>query len=248
MKIISLVLCALVAPLLAEPEAKTFKASDGTEVIYRFAAPAKIESGKKYPLVIFLHGAGERGKDNKAQLKHGVNAILKHTEKIGEPTFLIAPQCPTGIWWTNIDNTAKRTAEQKPITLLDAVLELTEDTAKTQAIDPKRIYITGLSMGGFGTWAALAKKPDLFAAAIPICGGGDPKTAAAFKHVPIQIFHGDADTVVKPDGSQKMFDALKQAGSNAKLTLYPGVGHNSWTQTYDNQEIIRWLFSQTKSN
>jgi predicted peptidase len=247
MKKIPLMLMAVTGSVMAEPETKTFKASDGTEVLYRQAAPAGLENGKKYPLVLFLHGSGARGNDNKAQLKHGVNAIFKNAGKIGEPTFLIAPQCPQGIWWTNIDNGAKRDANQKPITLLDAVLELTEDTAKNQPIDPERIYITGLSMGGFGTWAALAKKPDLFAAAIPICGGGDPKTAETFKHVPIRIFHGTDDTVVKPDGSQKMFDALKQAGSKAELTLYPGVAHNSWTQTYANEEVIRWLFNQTKS-
>jgi len=143
----------------------------------------------------------------------------------------------------------KRLADAKgPNALLDAVLELVDQTASEQAVDPDRIYITGLSMGGFGTWSILARKPQIFAAAIPICGAGDPETVDAFKHLPIRIFHGAADDVVPPAGSQLMFDALKKAGSDAELTLYPGVGHNSWTQTYNNREIIRWLFAQTKSD
>jgi predicted peptidase len=247
MRRLALLIITLASAAFAEPEAKTFKASDGSEVLYRYSAPTNIERGKKYPLVLFLHGAGERGNDNKAQLKHGVNAIMKNADSLKQPIFLIAPQCPKDIWWTQAQTKAERSSK-KPITVLDAVLEVIEDTSKNQQIDPKRIYITGLSMGGFGTWAALAKDPKLFAAAIPICGGGDPKAAATYKRVPIQIFHGSADTVVSPDNSQKMFDALQQAGSQAKLTIYPGVAHDSWTQTYANEEVIRWLLTQTKSN
>jgi predicted peptidase len=247
MKYFIILSITLVTAAFAEPEAKIFKASDGSELLYRYSTPTNIERGKKYPLVLFLHGSGERGNDNKAQLKHGVNAIMKNADKLKQPIFLIAPQCPKDIWWTQAQTNAEGSS-MKPITVLDAVLEVIEDTSKKQQIDHKRIYITGLSMGGFGTWAALAKDPKLFAAAIPICGGGDPKTAATFKHVPIQIFHGDADTVVRPDGSQKMFNALQQAGSHAKLTIYPGVAHDSWTQTYANEEVIRWLLTQTKSN
>jgi predicted peptidase len=232
-----------------ETEPKTFGAADGTEVLYQFAAPAKIEEGKTYPLVLFLHGSGERGSDNKAQLNHGVKAILENADKLGQPVFLIAPQCPLDKTWApyRIDpgSPADGTLANP---LLDAVLALVGETASKQAVDRKRIYITGLSMGGFGTWAAIASKPDVFAAAIPICGSGDPRTAGRFKDMPIRIFHGDADNVVPPAGSQLMFDALKEAGSDAKLTLYPGVGHNSWTRTYADEDVIRWLFAQTKSD
>lgn len=235
MKTLLVLLITVASVAAVEPEAKTFKAKDGPEVLYRFAAPAKVESGKKYPLVLFLHGAGERGNDNKAQMKHGVNAILQNAEKLNQPIFLIAPQCPKDGWWAGGP-------------LLDNVLELVEETIKEQSVDPKRVYITGLSMGGYGTWSAIAKKPKIFAAAIPICGGGDPATVKAFKKMPIWIFHGSDDNVVPPSGSQNMFDALKKAGSEAKLTLYPGVGHNSWTQTYSDKEVISWLFEQTKTN
>ncbi|QTN33107.1 prolyl oligopeptidase family serine peptidase [Akkermansiaceae bacterium] len=231
----------------ADPEPKSFEATDGTEVLYRFATPGKTEEGKTHPLVLFLHGSGERGNDNKSQLKHGVDEILANAEKQGQAIFLIAPQCPADKTWAPYRIDPSSPADGKAENpLLDAVLELVGETCANHPVDPKRIYITGLSMGGFGTWAAIARKPEMFAAAIPICGGGDPRTAARFKEMPIRIFHGDADNIVPPSGSQRMFDALKEAGSRAELTLYPGVGHNSWTQTYRDEEVIRWLFAQTK--
>lgn len=246
MKTILPILFMLAIGVAAEPEAKTFTASDGTELPYRYSAPTNVEEGKKYPLVIYLHGSGSRGSDNKAQLRQAVDPILGHAEKLKQPIFLIAPQCPLGTTWLTSPRTGKD-APGKSLTVLDAVFELTDEISWKQPVDSARIYITGLSMGGHGTWGALAKKPDLFAAAIPICGGGDPKTADLFKHVPIQIFHGADDKVVPPGRSQEMFDALQRAGSQAKLTIYPGVEHDSWTQTYANEEVIRWLFNQTKS-
>lgn len=238
-------LFTLAASIAAEPVAKSFTASDRSELLYRIAAPVEIQTGKKYPLVIFLHGSGKRGNDNVSQLANGVNDILKNAIKLNQPTYLIAPQCPNGVWWDQV-HPDKKESEEQPLTTLDAVIELTMEMISKEPIDPKRIYITGLSMGGFGTWSALEKKPNLFAAAIPICGGGNPEKVADYKHVPIQIFHGAADQSVLPLRSQKMHDALKAVGSSAKLTLYEGVGHDCWTQTYSNEEVIRWLFSQTK--
>jgi len=249
MKTFLALLLTMASAAAIETEPKTFKAPDGTEVLYRFAAPEKIGEGKKYPLVLFLHGSGERGNDNKAQLNHGVKSILENSEKLGQPIFLIAPQCPADKTWapyrTDPSSPADGTLANP---LLDAVLALIEKTASEHAVDRDRIYITGLSMGGFGTWAAISRKPDVFAAAIPICGAGDPRTAGRFKGLPIRIFHGDKDNVIPPAGSQLMFDALKEAGSDAKLTLYPGVGHDSWTKTYADEEVVRWLFAQTKSD
>ena len=165
--------------------------------------------------------------------------ILKGASALGEPVYLIAPQCPQGRWWA--DAGGKNS-------LPEAVLELVEETAKTNPVDHNRIYVTGLSMGGFGTFDMLARSPKTWAAAIPICGGGDPKSAAKFKKVPIRIFHGDADSVVPAGGSKAMAEALKKARADVELTLYPGVGHNSWTQTYRDPEVMKWLFSQKKAD
>jgi len=249
MKTFLALLLTMASAAAIETEPKTFKAKDGTEVQYRFAAPAKIEEGKKYPLVLFLHGSGQRGNDNIAQLRHGAKAIFKNAEKLGQPIFLIAPQCPSEKTWAPYRFDSNRPVDEEPDNpLLDAVLALVEVTASEQAVDRDRVYITGLSMGGFGTWAAITRQPKTFAAAIPICGAGDPRTVDRFKNLPIQIFHGADDKVVAPGGSQRMFAALNKAGSDAKLTVYPGVGHDSWTRTYDDTEVIRWLFAQTKSD
>ncbi len=226
-------------PLAAAPEAMEWKAPDGTNIKYRWSTPAKIEPGKTYPLVLFLHGAGERGDDNKAQLKHGVTSIIQNAEKLGKPVFLIAPQCPADGWWSNRGKEGKNA-------LLDALLALVDAKLKEQPIDPKRFHVTGLSMGGYGTWELLGRVPDRIASAIPICGGGDPKLAKKFKDVPVWAFHGEADDVVPVERTREMVAAMEKAGGKPKATYYPGVGHNSWTRTYQNQEVIRWMLEQSR--
>ncbi len=227
----------------AGPVEKEWQAPNGTTVRFRWCAPATPEPGKTYPLVLFLHGAGERGTDNKAQLKHGVTAILKGAEALGEPCFLIAPQCPPDRWWTPIDRGTMRPADGGK-DLLDAVLALVAETSKSQPVDAKRFYVTGLSMGGYATWDLLARAPDRIAAAIPICGGGNPAKAGGFKDVPIWAFHGDADPVVPVRATRDMIAALEKAGGKPKYTYYPGVQHDSWTQTYADPEVIKWFFAQ----
>jgi predicted peptidase len=226
----------------AAPEAREWKAADGTIIKYRWSAPEKIEPGKTHPLVLFLHGSGERGDDNAAQLKHGVIPIIKGAEKIGKPVFLIAPQCPADRWWSapKTDRTALTAADQ-PNALLENVLALVSSIQKEHPVDPKRFHITGISMGGFGTWDLLARAPGRIASALPVCGGGDPALAAKFKDVPIWAFHGEADNVVPVQATRSMIEALEKAGGKPKATYYPGVGHDSWTPTYDNPEVIRWL-------
>lgn len=233
--------------LAAPPEAREWKAPNGTVVKYRHIAPEKTAAGKTYPLVLFLHGAGERGDDNTAQLKHGISAILEGAERLGEPCFLIAPQCPADQWWAPIDHgTMRLSAAGKPNPLLDAVLALVDDTMKRQPVDPKRFYVTGLSMGGFGTWDLLGRVPEKIAAAVPICGGGDPSLAARFKDVPIWAFHGEADPTVPVKSTKDMIAALEKAGGKPKSTFYPNVPHDSWTRTYADPEVIRWIFAQRK--
>lgn len=231
----------------ATPEAREWKAPDGTVVRYRWSAPDKTEPGKNYPLVLFLHGAGERGTDNKAQLKHGVIPIIEGAKKLGNPLFLIAPQCPADKWWSPPDSSKTRlSAADQPNALLETILALVVETQRTHPIDPKRIHVTGISMGGFGTWDLLGRATDQLASAMPICGGGDPALATKFKHVPIWAFHGEADNVVPSRGTRDMIEALEKAGGQPRVTYYPDTGHDSWTRTYDNPEVIRWLLAQTR--
>ncbi|MEO5917354.1 MAG: dienelactone hydrolase family protein [Luteolibacter sp.] len=232
----------------AELEVREFTAKDGTVVKYRWSAPEKIEPGKTYPLVLFLHGAGERGDDNTAQLKHGVHSILTGMAKLDQPVFLIAPQCPKERWWTPVDMEKMRlSAAGQPNPLLEGVLALVDETTRTQPVDSKRFYLTGISMGGFATWDVLGRIPDKIAAAVPICGGGDSSLAATYKEVPIWAFHGEADPVVPVRTTQEMISALEKAGGKPKATYYPGVEHDSWTRTYDDPALFRWLLDQHRN-
>ncbi|MCX6877661.1 MAG: dienelactone hydrolase family protein [Verrucomicrobia bacterium] len=228
-----------------QPEAREWQAPDGTVVKYRWSAPETLEAGQTYPLVLFLHGAGERGDDNRAQLQHGVTPLLEGAAKLKQPCFLIAPQCPANLWWAPINRETMHLSEaDKPNKLLEAVLALVDETMKKQPVDAKRFYVTGLSMGGFATWDLLGRVPGRIAAAVPICGGGDPALAARFKDVPIHAFHGEADAVVPVRTTRDMITALEKAGGKPAATYYPEVNHDSWTRTYNDPELLRWLFEQ----
>jgi predicted peptidase len=214
---------------------------------YRLLKPNPFDPSQKYPLVIFLHGAGERGSDNEKQLVHGMNEFASDEIMARYPAFVIAPQCPEGEAWGGFSRLAKKQTPDGQLTpALDATLKAVAALRKELSIDDKRIYITGLSMGGYGTWDALAKQPDLFAAAAPICGGGSTAQVDKFKHIPIWAFHGSDDKTVPAERSREMIEALKAAGATPKYTEYAGVGHNSWAQTYSNPGLYEWLFAQRK--
>lgn len=246
-KIIITSLLGTAAAIGAELEAREWKAPDGTVLKYRWSAPENPTAGKTYPLVLFLHGSGERGSNNRSQLKHGVMPILNGAKKLGQPCFLIAPQCPRGGWWSPFDKKFKRlSAASEPNPLLESVIAFVDKAMAENPIDPKRFYVTGLSMGGFATWDMLGRVPEKIAAAVPICGGGDPSLAIRFKDVPIHAFHGAIDSEVPVAATELMIEALKNAGAQPKVTYYSGVDHVSWTQTYDNIEVIRWMFDQRR--
>lgn len=229
-------------------EARTFERGD-LKLSYRLLKPKVYEAAKNYPLVIFLHGAGERGDDNAKQLVHGMNDFASDEVMAKHPAFVIAPQCPAEQQWGGINRLAKvDTPDGKLAPALEATLQVAEALQKEFSIDGQRVYITGLSMGGYGSWRALEVHPDRFAAAAIICGGGNAAAAASFKHVPIWAFHGADDKTVPATESQKMIEALRAAGGEPKYTEYPGVGHNSWAVTYANPELYAWLFAQRKSN
>ena len=187
---------------------------------------AKPEAG--WPLFVFLHGSGERGTDLNLVKKHGPPKLAGDKPEL-ESFLMIAPQCPLGRWWDTI-----------------AVKDLIDQTVAGQPVDPKRIYITGISMGGFATWNLLKEHPEFMAAAVPICGAGDPITVSRFKAVPIWAFHGSQDEAVPVQRSIEMVEALKKVNANIKFTLYEGVPHDSWTRTFENPALYRWLLEQKK--
>ena len=196
-------------------------------VHYLFSLPETYDKADKHPLIIFLHGMGERGDNLQRVAIHGPPKNVKKGNKT--PFIIVSPQCPRTEWW----NMTKLSQ------LLDHIL------ATTKA-DPKRVYLTGLSMGGYGTWAWAAREPKRFAAAIPICGGGKARTAEKLIDLPIWAIHGDKDRTVPAERSKIMVEAIKKAGGKkVKLTLYPGVGHNSWTKAYNDKEIYKWLLSHS---
>ncbi|HPU34142.1 MAG TPA: PHB depolymerase family esterase [Phycisphaerae bacterium] len=182
---------------------------------------------KKWPLILFLHGAGERG-DNLEKVKiHGPPKLVEHGRKL--PFIVVSPQCPADSWW-------------EPVSL-NALLDEVQDRHR---VDPDRIYVTGLSMGGFGTWDLATRYPERFAAIAPICGGGNKLLVGRIKNVPVWAFHGDADPVVPVKRTDEMVEALKRAGGNVKYTCYPGVQHDSWTATYNNPELYEWFLSHKR--
>ena len=228
-------------------EKKIYADADGKKLPYRLLKPMTVDPNEKYPLVVFLHGAGERGDDNEAQLRHGVPEFLKPENRKDYPCFLIAPQCPAAQKWVDVDWGGDTHMQPKePSEPIRLVLGLIDDARKDYPVDPKRVYITGLSMGGFGTWDILARRPDLFAAAVSICGGADETTAAKIAKIPIWAFHGAKDGAVKVSRTRNMIEALKKAGGEPKYTEYPDVGHDSWVPAYKDAEMMKWLFAQKK--
>ena len=197
------------------------------------------------PLVVFLHGAGERGNDNVAQLTHCVRFFLEDTITNTYPFLLIAPQCPEGKRWVNTDwSLPEHQMESEPTTEMHSVFTLIDDLIENGSVDSTHVYICGLSMGGFGVWDALQRQPKRFAAAIAICGGGDPAYAVGMKDSPVMIFHGLQDGVVMPARSQQMYEALTKAGNhNVILITYPEMGHGCWNQAFSTPGIFKWLFS-----
>lgn len=227
-------------------EARDFSA-DGAKLAYRLLKPATIEPGKSYPLVIFLHGAGERGDDNKAQLKHGAPLFAKPESREKFPCFVIAPQCPKDQTWSAVKGwTDAESFQTEPKPAMKLLLGAVDAIEKEFTIDPDRIYVTGLSMGGYGSWDLITRFPGKFAAAIPVCGGGDKEKIAIAKGVPVWAFHGLADNVVPPARSQEMVAAIRAAGGKAAHTEYPGVAHDSWTYAYGEPNLLPWLFAQRR--
>jgi predicted peptidase len=216
---------------------KTFKNDDGTTSPYVVFVPRGYDGTKEYPVILFLHGAGETKnpkakKEGKMPVEVGIGPAIKKREK-DFPFIVVIPRAE-GFGWTAASANGKRA-----LAMLDEVM-------KEYKVDPKRQYLTGLSMGGMGTWSIAIAHPDRFAAIVPICGRGDTSAAGKIKDLPCWCFHGDADTAVKVEGSRDMIDAIKKAGGKPKYTEYPGVGHNSWDKAYATDELYTWLLEHKK--
>ncbi len=219
----------------AVQQTKSFKATIKTTVSanYLLFLPRDYETRKsqRWPLILFLHGAGERGTNLWLVAKHGPPKIVRNKPDL--PFIVVSPQCPTGQRWDNA-----------------TVLALLDSVVKKYRVDRSRVYLTGLSMGGFGTWSLGVAYPERFAAIVPICGGGDPvavmladpKKLGALKSLPVWAFHGAKDPTVKLEESQRMVNALRQIGcKEVELTVYPEAQHDSWTETYANPKLYDWL-------
>ncbi len=219
-------------------EAHRFTAADGTCLDYLLFLPALYgeEPQRRWPLILFLHGAGERGADLALVKKHGIARLVDEQAETF-PFLAISPQCPAEHRWTEYT---------------DLLLAIVEQVSSAYAVDRRRVYLTGLSMGGLGTWVLGAAAPERFAALAPICGPLRPPTedwearARALAHTPVWAFHGGMDPVVPVADSERMVEAIQQAGGDARLTVYPEADHDSWTVTYANPELYAWFLRQRR--
>lgn len=233
-----------------EPFTEHSVESQGETFKYRLLAPARIEPGVKYPVVLFLHGAGERGDDNEKQLQYFPEMMAQAEYQRKFPCFVVAPQCREGKMWVNLDWSSKQSIPMdEPTADMAAAVAALEQVLAEYPADMNRIYLTGLSMGGYGSWDLAARQPDRFAAVVPICGGGDEKQAAKLKNLPIWAWHGDQDNAVPVERSRSMIEAIRAAGGEPKYTELKGVGHNSWTPAYTAEDgVVPWMFRQRKKS
>lgn len=220
-------------------------------LLYRYLEPAAVKKGKTYPLVLFMHGAGERGSDNLRQLLLCMRVFTNPVNREKYPCYVLAPQCPKDGYWAYESRPGFMTWDMPkdfPETArMQAVMQLVDDFAATHPVDTRRLYIMGLSMGGMATWDVIARHPDKFAAAVPICGAinidrltGDIKSA-------VRICHGDADNIVPLEYSRQAYRKLSACGVNVQYREYPGIGHNSWDPAVTEPDFLPWLFSQKKA-
>lgn len=236
-----ILICALTAvAILAADNLAVCTEQPGAQGAAKLDAQVKIQMGyllylpkdydqqDSWPLLLFLHGSGERGTDLELVQKHGPPKLIGEGKDF--PFIVVSPQCPVSRTWEPIE-----------------LIALLDDIAQKHKVDQDRICVTGLSMGGYGTWRLASFAPERLAAIAPICGGGETFWAKQFAHLPTWAFHGAKDTGVPVERSQVMVDALKKSGGDPKLTIYPDAGHDAWTETYNNPEFYKWLLEQKRT-
>ena len=228
-------------------------ADDGAghaSISYRLMSPQSTDAKSRDPLIVFLHGAGERGSDNLAQLRYLPEVLALEENRRRYPCYVAAPQCPLGSTWCTTNPKAPE-LQRLGATSLPAglVAELVRDVVADHAVDERRIYLTGLSMGGFGVWYAAARDPERFAAAAPICGGVRLFEPQRLRDLPIWAVHGADDDVVPCDYSRRAIAAVRNAGGRPRYDELPKVGHDSWTPAYDPSfGLLDWLFAQRRDD
>jgi len=234
--LLAIALATFIVPLIAkaadeqaDQQPKVFEKQVTVRLNYLLFLPEGYaeNSDTKWPLMLFLHGAGERGNDVSKVKAHGPPKIVQNRKDF--PFIVVSPQCPADSWW-------------RPYELV----ALLDEIQKDYRVDADRVYLTGLSMGGFGTWDLASQFPRRFAAIAPICGGGNPAMVRRIKDLPVWVFHGDADRVVPVALSDEMVEKLKNAGADVKYTRYEGIDHDSWTKTYANEELYQWMLSHKR--
>ena len=226
----------------------------GDTLLYRLLLPENYNPGKTYPMVLFLHGSGERGNDNEAQLIHGGNLFLRDSIRNNYPAIIVFPQCPAEDSWVNMkasaDSMGKRffifNTTAKPTTAMRLLLKLVKNIIAQYPITKRQLYVGGLSMGGMGTYELVRRQPSLFIAAFPICGAADLSIVPKLKKVHWWIFHGEKDESVNPQYSKTMVTALQKINVPVNFKFYAEAAHNSWDNAFAEPELMAWLFSNKK--
>ena len=252
---IALVLCIISAGAQDLKKYERGSYTNGKESInYRILFPENFDASREYPMVVFLHGSGERGSDNEKQLVHGGKLFLKEKFRKEFPAIVVFPQCSSDSFWSNVEFGNSASGQRtfnfatggRPTKSMRALLGMLDNLRDKPFIDKKQVYIGGLSMGGMGTYELLRRKRKMFAAAFAICGGDNVANVRKYKKTPLWIFHGEKDDVVPVALSTNIADQLKVLGVSPKITLYPKDNHNSWDSAFAEPDLLPWLFSHRR--
>ena len=237
--------------VLSQEFSKELFVSDKDSLPYRLLLPKNFDNAKKYPLIVFLHGAGERGNDNELQLVHGKDLFINMNKNNNFPSIVVFPQCSKNSYWANvsrINNSFSFLDDPTENTSLKLVEGMINELQSDFKINSNQIYVGGLSMGGMGTFELVYRNPDMFAAAFAICGGANPKIGEKISKTNWRIYHGDKDFVVPVKLSIDMYNSIKSFNKNVYLKIYPNVNHNSWDNVFREPDLFKWLFSNSKAN
>ena len=253
--LLSILLCTVSAKAQEIPSYKpALYIHEGDTLPYRILFPSQFDPSQTYPLILILHGAGERGNDNEAQLIHGSRLFLQENIRKNHPAIVVFPQCPSSSYWSNVEvnrNTQPMQfefqTEGEPTQAMKLLQGLVHSLIALPYVNKKQLYVGGLSMGGMGTLELLRREPGLFAAAFAICGGDNPENSKKYKNTPLWLFHGSKDDVVPVKYSVELSERLEQEGAkNIRLTIYPEATHNSWAKAFADPLLLQWLLSKQK--